>query len=763
MEEGSLLKKDFLRFEKEYFNNLSFKNNNFYRILDLESVEGHFCEFLAKNLLKSKNLDKLFINDIKNFVALLQKKDLNFSNFLYFKDEHDVLAAYMYLFMLKSFSLKSLKNSKDPNGLTNTSIREFLFDRDDFINSFVDLFLKFFLYNEMKFSEKFNYSKDHLRTFTFRFVELCVKEGLIVMHDIKIKNRLYKKINFIPFFVPYIPDIMLNTVESVAYVRSDAEFYSYNAHFGSIIQVTKQAKYNNSTFKISIDHVTKLLNRSVQIDRSLLNNSFKLLLANQKLKLNSDLNKTSLALSQKIEKALIENDIESLRFYHSKLSKILTLIRIKEILLMSFDNTQLYLPFMFCFRGRIYELSDLSFTFYKEFRFCLYKGEYTTEEENFHPINSQILSVIDQQFILAERFPWFKDLSLIRKRAFIWITVSIAAMQKEKLGEKIHISGFVKKGLELLEEGKVNNYEDVYEQIEHDYLLFLIEELKNSKNNLKKWIFWKDAPASCFQHLLLILGARNESSYKVCNLDSVDTFYDPYTYLILDFFEKNCSNDGKAFYLDEGHVLTKAKFFEIFTRKRLKKVFMTESYGAGKERLKSFFFLDLDLEKFSDNEKETITLIWKKFSTYVSDENMLFAQSSKEIVKHFISKNFKKIKNPDNTEVDYSCYKIQIFQREVYIEKKRHTLQNRCVTDEEDETQFKISVRANYVHTQDAVLARKYITITGMWSIHDCFSMDFLNITYMVALYNELINGDFFDIEINKTQKKRLFSIFSIL
>jgi hypothetical protein len=71
---------------------------------------------------------------------------------------------------------------------------------------------------------------------------------------------------------------------------------------------------------------------------------------------------------------------------------------------MDFDDKKLYLPFMFCFRGRLYELSNLSFTFYKEFRYCAYSGVYENENELFHPISSQINSTIDDHFYLFKKF-----------------------------------------------------------------------------------------------------------------------------------------------------------------------------------------------------------------------------------------------------------------------------------------------------------------------------------------------------------------------
>jgi hypothetical protein len=56
-------------------------------------------------------------------------------------------------------------------------------------------------------------------------------------------------------------------------------------------------------------------------------------------------------------------------------------------------------------------------------------------------------------------------------------------------------------------------------------------------------------------------------------------------------------------------MLSNEKYFEIFSRKRLKKVFMTQSYGAGERKLTSFFVLDLNLNNFSKKEKEAIMLV----------------------------------------------------------------------------------------------------------------------------------------------------------
>lgn len=756
-------KLEFIRFEKCYFNCQNFDDNNFYDILNDKEVQDFLVLYFLNNPVLDENLDGKLKKDFYKLCSLIKKKKLDFKNFNYLKSEKDILNAYLGLFLLKVFSLKLRKKKNDKDSL-NFSLREFFFDRNDFINAFSDLLLKFFIFNEIKHRVPYFFTKDSLRVFSLRFVELCVKKNIITVNDLKMQNRHYKILEFRLFVIPYSPHIMLYTEKFDSYVRSNTEFYSYNYHFSSLFEVTKKARYSDSRFKIPVEQLVVLYERYTYIDRTLLEKSWSLLLADESLTVDSDLEELYQECSKKIEMFVQENDLGSLKFFSAKLSKLLTLIRIKKILSLNFDNKKLYYPFMFCFRGRIYELSDLSFTFYKEFRYCLYGGVYEEgeESEKFHFLNSKITEVIDSQFVHFEKFIWFKNLTLIKKRACVWIFVSIGAIKKTTLGIEIHISVFIKKGLELWELGNAVPFDDVYDKIEFNYFLHLIKELQSS-NSLKKWIFWKDAPASCFQHLLMILGPGTEDSYKICNLDSCDTYYDPYGYLIDDFF-KNKKEDIKAkIFKGMDSELSDSVYNEIFNRKRLKKIFMTESYGAGYQKLTSFFLLDLNFDNYEKTEKSSIMLVWKELFGYITSENILFAKSSKQITKHFVENDLRIVVNPDGTEVDYSCFKIVMVQVEAYIEKKRHTLQKRHITLDFDDAKFRTSLRANFVHTRDALLARRYVLSTGMWSVHDCFSMDFLNITYMVAIANDLFNGDYYDIAIREGEKKTTFGIFFIL
>lgn len=757
------LKEDFINFEKNYyFSDLS--EINFYALLN----DSRVCDFLIKNIKETRlfdsSLDKIFIKNIRDLTGLVVAENINFKCFKIFKSEVDIFYAYMLLFLIKTFSFK-LKNSKIQKDESEfLKMRDFFLDRNDFINIFLDYVFKFFLFNEIIHSRVLTYNKNSLRVFLFRFLAFWEKNNVITSKDLKIGNRRYKVLTFNPFCVSFIPEISLYSKKFKVYARFGVDPYIYNTHFSSVVFITKQATYSDATFKIQLDQVGVLTERSFYIDRNLLLKGYDLLIKNHPFPKSPnpcDLSTILNNYSLKIQNFLNEKDLQSLKIYHSKLSEILTLIRIKTTLDMDFDNKELFLPFMFCFRGRVYELSDLSFTFYKEFRYCAYSGIYEKECETFHPINKQINSTIDDQFYLFKKYLWFENLNLIRKRTCVWLFVALGVTKKVELGKKVHISVFLKKGFELWEEeNKESTFIDTYEKIEFNYILFLIEELKNSKI-LKKWIFWKDATASCFQHLLLILGERDSNSYAICNLNSAEYWYDPYAYLISDFFEKKTLPNLNQIQINP--FLLDPRFTSIFSRKRLKKVMMTESYGAGFKKLSSYFFLDLDLNKFSEAEKAFILKTWEEFFDYLLDENVLFAQSSKAINNSFTKKKLLKIVNPDNTEVDYSCFVIRINQGELYIDKKRHTYQTRTISTDFDKNQFDTSLRANFVHTRDGALARKYIIYTKMWTVHDCFSIDFLNITYMVAVVNELMNGEFYDLKINLKAKKPIYSIFVIL
>jgi hypothetical protein len=413
-----LLKHDFVLFEQDYFS-CDLSENNFYDLLDDLDLNQFITDLFQKKYLNNSSLDRIFKKNMHDLSQFFLKDCINFEKFIYFKSEADILHAYLFLFLIKTLSFKT-KSFRTKEGVeTSFSVRDYFLDRNDFINIFVDYLYKFFIFNEILHKKFFNLNKGFLRSFTFRFVEFCNIIGLISLKDLKTSNRHFKLVIFNSCRISFIPEVSFFLKKYDVYIRFNSDPYIYNNHFTSVVSITKQATYSNATFKIQSDQVNALTQRSFFIDRSLLTNNYKILLQSFSLSEQTDLSFLVEDFSLKILKFLNEGDLNGVRSYHSKLSSVLTLIRIKTILSMNFDNKKLHLPFMFCFRGRVYELSNLSFTFYKEFRFCLYSGIYDIEDELFHPINSQINTTLENYFYFFKKYDWFLSLNLIRKRACV--------------------------------------------------------------------------------------------------------------------------------------------------------------------------------------------------------------------------------------------------------------------------------------------------------------------------------------------------------
>jgi hypothetical protein len=400
---NSQIREDFFHFELNYLNsNLS--ENNFYQLLDDKNVNNFIIDCVEKKFYKNITLDKTFNKNLNELSIYLKNENLDFKNFKFFKSETDLLTAYLFLFLIKTFSLKTKHLKHGLVEFESFLIKDFFLDRNDFVNIFLDYLHKFFIYNEIIHKKIFFSNKNFLRIFSFRFVEFCVANNLIILKDVKTSNRRYKVLIFELFTVPFIPEITFFTLKFNVYVRLNNEPYIYNTHFFSVILVTKQATYSNAMFKINLNQIDSLTQRSFFIYKNLLYKNYKFLLEDSFLSEDDDLQKIFNDVSLKVMTFINEKDIESLKIYHSKLSEILTLIRIKTILDMDFNEKEIFLPFMFCFRGRIYDLGNLSFTFYKEFRFCSYSGIYENEDEKFHPINNQIFSTLDDHFYLFKNF-----------------------------------------------------------------------------------------------------------------------------------------------------------------------------------------------------------------------------------------------------------------------------------------------------------------------------------------------------------------------
>jgi hypothetical protein len=276
---------------------------------------------------------------------------------------------------------------------------------------------------------------------------------------------------------------------------------------------------------------------------------------------------------------------------------------------------------------------------------------------------------------------------------------------------------------------------------------YYIKILKEMENGIyKKRLISKDATASVFQHLIKILGSKDENSLKYCNMDSNDTWYDTYSIIINKWKNINAEILDKIDKKDE-----------IFNRKNLKKVLMTENYGCGIRTAWKYF--KKEIEPLESND-----IIYKafiEFYKYISKENILTKESSYLIIDYFNKLEEKKITTSDKSVIDFTYRIILKKQIDSTYKNKRFTNTIQKISEKFDKEKFIISIRANYVHSQDASLVREVIQKCKIIAIHDCFMIDYLKISELILIINKAMNVNFHSIGIEN--KKKIFSIFIVI
>jgi hypothetical protein len=76
-------------------------------------------------------------------------------------------------------------------------------------------------------------------------------------------------------------------------------------------------------------------------------------------------------MKNKLINFIKKKDYSSASIISKKISFFQNLTKIKNILNLDIENKKIYLPFIFDFRGRLYYDSEVSPSFYKEFRYCI--------------------------------------------------------------------------------------------------------------------------------------------------------------------------------------------------------------------------------------------------------------------------------------------------------------------------------------------------------------------------------------------------------
>lgn len=289
----------------------------------------------------------------------------------------------------------------------------------------------------------------------------------------------------------------------------------YINHYTNIFELLRPNVYSNNKINLSADSafIKNLPKLKAKIDYDLLEYFYKKKIKNSIFD-DNELFEQRLILLNQIKQSISTNDFDLLSKFSKQLSEILDLIRIKEVLNFK-KNEFFYFPATLCFRGRTYFLSSVSFTLYKEFRSCLYTDDYENDYQvPFHPLNKQINDIL---------VPHLPKLSLLKNYSFFnkpveiqisvcWVLLSVAEINKKKLGAEVRLERFLDFAIEILNNPLDQNFNDLYDDLKFQSLKKILDEVEN--DIYVQRLISKDATASCFQHLIKILGKNSNESLQ---------------------------------------------------------------------------------------------------------------------------------------------------------------------------------------------------------------------------------------------------------
>jgi predicted nucleic acid-binding protein len=164
------------------------------------------------------------------------------------------------------------------------------------------------------------------------------------------------------------------------------------------------------------------------------------------------------------------------------------------------------------FRGRIYKLSSISPTFFKEIRKSIYfsdKEKHKKVEKEVLEIEKKIEKIFSKYVSKIDKIKFYrKEYNLKKKEkiSVLWVLISIGQILRKEFGSIVNIDKFIEKGISV-----INNLENFEKYNDIDDIIYhkeIIDEIFEKKKSYK--LISKDATASVYQHLIKKLGAKDD-------------------------------------------------------------------------------------------------------------------------------------------------------------------------------------------------------------------------------------------------------------
>ena len=744
-----MFNKNFILIE-EQITSTSLKDSNLNYYNFIKEYEQEIKEFVLIFISQKNHINKYF----NNVILIIKDLKLIFNEDI--KNEFEYVVTIIAIFTIKSFFNSKPKELDDGKHIifeSNQIINQILIDFKSFM-----VWIEIFYSKKEKSNELFNVPTSTYKKGILYFLNILTIQNLILVSKITYKNKSYIFYRFLLKNKNFIfLDLFFKKFK--IFKKKDIKIYFYIDHYTNVFEILKKNIESKLTIKLNTenDFLKNILDVKVKIDYELLEYYFD----NKLKKLNLEKNKLyeeyNLIINN-LKRSIQEENIKEISLISKELSEISNILRISEILKNKKDCF-FYFPISICFRGRIHFLSSISFTFYKEFRYCLHGGEYERDfVQPFHVLNEKIEKIFLEhiRYLKYLKKYKFEDKPLDIKISILWILISIAEIFKTKLGSEVTINRFLECGIKVINEEidyKSLNELDEFDDLKLQGLKKILDEI--NKNVYIKRFLSKDATASCFQHLIKILGNSDQEAVKWCNLKSENSWYDTYTFILnkwfttisIDKLDVDCQNLLKTY----------------FYRSSIKKPIMTLQYGAKDITCFKYFCQINNLRKKNEETIKFIENYYNNFQQFINNSLGLLDSNPKNIII-MLDKINHKINLIDGSEVNLIYFKMKKHQIKVTINNLRYTKQEWYITTIKNLRRTNSTSRANYIHTHDAATSRYVLTKKAILTIHDCFLIDYRSTTYLIAVINEAMGITFHDLNLNKKLTSyEIFSIFIII
>lgn len=651
-------------------------------------MEKYDIENISKNIYINK---EIYNENYNKDLEIIYNK-INKYNFKALNDKITIENEEIKIYLLFSslFILLSFSNSKYNEEILPTNYEIYWY-----IESMI---LKLIIWNNANNHIKIIYTENNLKNTLFKILTILEKESFFIIKKIKTNNKTIKMIYYKTSQI-YINDAKVNTNEYKYFIYNN-KYYLYIDHFTNILELCKINEASGYYIKLYNDElIKKIIKNNIIVDWELY---IQLLNITIKYYGFNDIEECINKFKTIIEKKEYKNN----KLIYEKLDWIITHYNFY----INFNKYEyIYFSFSFDFRGRLYADHICSYTNSKILRNCI-----ITKYIDYSKYITNLNKSKTDSIILKYTHLIKENVNENIKILLLWILISIGKLYKDKTKKKISIEEFINTGLNNLNNKEINlKLDEKYEYIKYNKIY---DEISKNKTN-KLYTLTKDATASGIQHLIRILGEKNEKSFIYANMNSEMYWYDTYGYIIDNFFIKyNISNEYK----------------EIFNRKTLKKTIMIENYGATYNKCLNEFLKSINVI----NNNISLNQIKNYFKTFFNDlrtsnENNIFFNNL-----DIYDKDNLEINLLDST-INLTYYKINKKQYSVIINKNRNTIQLNYL-GKLNNKKSKSSHKANLTHTFDSEIVRRMILLNNnsIFSIHDCFIIPITDISLFIDILN---------------------------